>query len=336
MNHLYRIKNNYIECSLCPHYCKIAVEKTGICGVRKNTGRKIELMTYGVVSGYAIDPIEKKPLYHFYPGRNILSIGSYGCNMGCDYCQNYHISQQVPYEFPGYNSPQSIVDKALTAENNIGVAFTYNEPVIWFEFMKDTAVTAKDAGLNTVMVSNGYVNSEPLSEMIQFIDAFNIDLKAFKDDFYRKFAGAGIEPVKNCLKQISRSGRHLEITTLIIPGLNDDEEEMSSEATWIATELGKHVPLHLSRYFPMYKRNDLSTPDDTLTRLFETASKKLDNVYIGNAVTGKGQNTICTECGTTVTIRSGFLTELLNLDSEGKCTACGNQVYRYFTFSLKR
>ena len=221
----------------------------------------------------------------------------------------------------------------MSIERNIGIAFTYNEPVIWFEFVRDVARIAKDKGLFTVMVSNGYVNTSPLSEFIQFIDAFNIDLKAFNKTFYKKLTGADIEPVKNSLKQISKSGRHLEITTLIIPGQNDDIKEMEEQSEWIAGELGKDVPIHLSRYFPMYRRNDPATSEETLTSLFDAASKNLDYVYMGNTLSDTGQNTLCPKCGTKVTSRSGYKTHCLNLDTEGKCTGCGNLIYRYFTLS---
>ncbi len=330
MVQLFTHKEEKLECLLCPHYCKLAEGKTGICGVRKNTGEMIDLLTYGVISGYSLDPVEKKPLYHFFPGHNILSIGSFGCNMRCDFCQNFHISQKIPESLVPGVTIDKIVKDALSAEKNIGIAFTYNEPIIWFEFMRDVAETAKKEGLYTVMVSNGYVNSEPLNEIIKFIDAFNIDLKAFNNNFYRKLTGAELEPVKNSLKQIARSGKHLEITTLIIPGQNDDENEMALESEWIAGELGKDVPLHLSRYFPMYKRDDPSTSQETLKRLFNIASGNLDYVYMGNSPSDNGQSTSCPNCGTTVTIRSGYKSSLVNLDKEGKCTSCGNLVYRHF------
>jgi pyruvate formate lyase activating enzyme len=331
---LFKEKENKLECQLCPHFCKLAAGKTGICGVRKNTGKEIELLTYGIISGYSLDPVEKKPLYHFFPGHNILSAGSYGCNMRCDFCQNYHISQNVPELLNQKITPQTIVSNALNSEKNIGIAFTYNEPVIWFEFMRDVAISAKKVGLFTVMVSNGYVNSDPLNEIIQFIDAFNIDLKAFNNDFYHKLTGADIEPVRKGLKQIVKSGKHLEITTLIITGQNDSEKEMALQSDWIAGELGKAVPLHLSRYFPRYKRDDPATSEETLIKLFETASEKLDNVYMGNTLSKIGQNTACPECGNIVTIRSGYNTRLLNLDSDGKCTGCGTLIYRHFTTSF--
>lgn len=330
---LYKKINDKLECQLCPHYCKLAKGKTGICGVRKNTGEKIELTTYNVVSGYSVDPVEKKPLYHFYPGYNILSLGSFGCNLKCDFCQNFHISQNIPESNLPEVTVNRIIKDALSAENNIGIAFTYNEPIIWFEFMRDVAKIAQKEGLLTVMVSNGFVNCEPLNEIIKFIDAFNIDLKAFNNSFYRKLTGSELEPVKNSLKQIAGSGKHLEITTLIIPGQNDNEKEMEQQSQWIAEELGNEVPFHLSRYFPTYKRDNPPTSEELLKRLFDIASVNLDYVYIGNNNTNTGQNTICPGCGTEVTIRSGYKTRLVNLDENGNCTNCGNLVYKNFTLS---
>jgi pyruvate formate lyase activating enzyme len=331
MTSLYRKGEGKAECLLCPHYCKLADGKSGICGVRTNTGGEITLRTYGVLSGYSLDPVEKKPLYHFFPGYNILSAGSYGCNMRCDFCQNYHISQNVPGRLTEKVSPEKLVLAARSYERNVGLAFTYNEPIIWFEFMRDTAVMAKEAGLHTVMVSNGFVNPAPLEEITGFIDGFNIDLKAFNGKFYRNLTGADIEPVKDSLKQIYRSGKHLEITTLIIPGQNDDEKEMAEESEWIAGELGKGVPLHLSRYFPVFKRNDPATSQETIEKLAQIASKNLDHVYIGNTSSEAGQNTSCPKCGVIVTIRSGYKTKIQNLDDQGRCTGCGNVIYRYFS-----
>lgn len=288
-------------------------------------------MTYGVVSGHSLDPVEKKPLYHFFPGHNILSIGSYGCNMRCDFCQNWHISQKTDESFSPDTDPDKIVIEAVSSWKNTGLAFTYNEPVIWFEFMRDTAIRIKEKGLYTVMVSNGFVNRDPLNEILGFIDAFNIDLKAFNESFYKKLTGADLEPVKNSLKQIAKAGKHLEVTTLIIPGRNDSEQEMEIESKWISEELGEETPFHLSRYFPMYKRDDPPTPQTTLTRLFETASKHLKYVYLGNTSGDNGQDTVCSKCGKVVTKRSGYNTRLMNLDREGKCLTCGNPLYRYFT-----
>ncbi len=328
---LYKTGERKTQCLLCPHLCRIEVGKTGICGVRKNTGNEIVLQTYGIISGYSLDPVEKKPLYHFFPGHNILSAGSYGCNLRCDFCQNYHISQNISGRHTLEISPEKLARDATGSENNIGLAFTYNEPVIWFEFMRDAALAVKNEGLFTVMVSNGYVSHDPLEEIISFIDGFNIDLKAFNNKFYRNLTGAEIEPVKKALKQIAGSGKHLEITTLIIPGQNDDEREMALESEWIAGELGRNVPLHLSRYFPVYLRKDEATSPETIGMLARIASQNLDYVYIGNTSSESGQNTVCPGCGLTVTERTGYGIKHLNLDNEGKCTGCGNLVYKYFS-----
>jgi pyruvate formate lyase activating enzyme len=328
---LFRTSGDKLQCLLCPHNCVISDGKSGICGARRNNEGVIELITYGVISGYALDPIEKKPLYHFFPGTNILSLGSYGCNMHCDFCQNYSISQRAAAGFTVKTGPEKILKDASTALHNIGIAFTYNEPVIWFEYMRDIAEEAKKKGLRIVLVSNGYVNEEPLDEIISFTDAFNIDLKAFNNDFYRKLTGAELEPVKKCILKIAKSGRHLELTTLVIPGLNDREEEIARQAQWIAEETGKDTPLHLSRYFPMYKREDPATPDETLIRLEKIASNYLNYVYIGNLKTETGQNTKCPNCHKVVTSRTGYSIKLQNLDQKGNCSACGTPVYRYFT-----
>jgi pyruvate formate lyase activating enzyme len=331
---LFKVAGNKLECLLCPHYCKLASGKTGICGARKNTGNKIETLMYGVISGFSVDPVEKKPLYHFYPGKKILSVGSFGCNMSCDFCQNYGISQNVPEIRGRKMGPGELADKATATENNIGLAFTYNEPVIWFEFMRDSAEAVKDKGMLTVMVSNGYVNSEPLSEIIRFIDSYNIDLKAFNDTFYKKLTGSGIEPVKKALRQIAKAGKHLEVTTLIIDGQNDSEDEMAFQADWISGELGRDTPLHLSRYFPMYKRNDPPTSQEKLRRLFEISAARLDYVYMGNTSSDTGQNTYCPGCGMCVTIRTGYTTNIQNLTGEGKCSGCGTLIYKYLSTSF--
>jgi pyruvate formate lyase activating enzyme len=226
-----------------------------------------------------------------------------------------------------------IIKDALSTENNIGIAFTYNEPIIWFEYVRDVAKVARKEGLNTVMVSNGYVNSDVLDEIIKFTDAFNIDLKAFNNNFYKSLTGAELEPVKESLKQIATSGKHLEVTTLIIPGQNDDEKEMRLQTKWMAEELGEDIPLHLSKYFPTYKRNSPPTQEESLKKLFDIASENLNYVYMGNTTSNEGQNTSCPVCETLVTIRSGYKVKLENLDEDGKCTNCGNLIYKNFIFS---
>jgi pyruvate formate lyase activating enzyme len=330
MTTFFKAVEEKVQCLVCPHNCIVSTGSSGICGARTNIGGIIKLKTYGIISGYALDPLEKKPLYHFFPGYHVLSVGSYGCNMRCDFCQNFHISQFIPEKSGSPVMPGKLVDSALTSPKNIGIAFTYNEPVIWFEYVRDTAEAAKKAGLYTVMVSNGFVNPGPLSDIIGFIDAFNIDLKAFNSQFYKRLTGADPEPVKKALKQIVKADKHLEITTLIIPGQNDSEKEMSAEAEWIESELGPEIPLHLSRYFPMHKRHDEATPADTLERLADIASTRLKYVYTGNIQAGKYNDTNCPSCGMSVTTRTGYKTNLNNLEDSGSCRGCGKQIYRYF------
>jgi pyruvate formate lyase activating enzyme len=317
-------------CLLCPHSCHIEPGERGLCGVRENTGSDITLTTYGVISGCALDPVEKKPLYHYYPGKHIMSVGSYGCNLKCDFCQNYHISQHFEKEGNYHFSPEELVSRSLKASGNIGIAFTYNEPVIWYEYVVDCARLASSEGLKSVMVTNGYVNHEPLAHLIEVIDAFNVDLKAFGNEFYRKYTGAALKPVMDTIRDIASSGRHLEITTLILPGLNDSVDSMRQEAEWIAANAGSRVPLHLSRYFPMYKRNDPPTPEETILRLKETASEYLDFVYTGNmSGTESGSDTICPGCHSTVIKRHGYHTSLTGLSGKGRCLKCNEVIIKW-------
>lgn len=319
-----------LRCLLCPHSCLISSGERGICGVRENSGGEVRLTTYGVISGFALDPIEKKPLYHFYPGRKILSAGSFGCNLKCDFCQNYHISQNADTRTGHRLSPGDLIARALKAEDNIGIAYTYNEPVIWYEYVTDSARLARAEGLKNIMVTNGFVNRQPLLKLIELIDAFNIDLKSFNNRFYRKFTGATLVPVLNSIKEVAASGRHLEITTLIIPGLNDSADEMRREAEWISANAGTNVPLHISRYFPMYKRDEPPTPSETILKLKESASEFLDFVYTGNlSEMAAGSDTLCPKCKITVIRRSGYRTLVTGLSGDGRCLKCSELIVNY-------
>ncbi len=324
-------KGNEFRCLLCPHVCVIPEGKRGICGVRENNGTGIVLTTYGTISGYAVDPIEKKPLYHFYPGKDIVSIGSYGCNLKCDFCQNYQISQFVERDGSYALSPDELIKRALRTPENIGIAYTYNEPLIWYEYVTDCATLASSEGLMNVMVTNGYINRRPLAELTRIIDAFNVDIKSFSDDFYRKFTGGSLKPVLNTVTDIASAGRHLELTTLVLPGMNDSEASMKHEAEWIAANLGKNVPLHISRYFPMYRRSDPATPAATVIRLRDIAAEYLDYVYTGNLHQNEcGSNTLCPSCHVPVIKRSGYDTNIIGLDAKGQCLHCGNQIIKYY------
>jgi pyruvate formate lyase activating enzyme len=315
------------KCLLCPHECVINPGKTGICRVRENDGSGIKLTTYGVISGYASDPIEKKPLYHFFPGHRILSVGSYGCNMRCDFCQNDQISQHGRQSECMTISSEELALRAQLISGNIGLAYTYNEPSIWFEYVIDCASAVKEQGQFNVMITNGYVNKAPLKEYLNFIDAFNVDLKGFNEDFYRKYTGASLKYVLDNLVMIANGGRHLEITTLIIPGLNDSADLMSAEARWISKSLGPEVPLHISRYFPRYKRSDPATPLETIIKLSDVASEYLDYVYTGNLPADiGGSNTSCPSCGKVLIKRTGYETKNTGLTYEGRCSVCGTKI----------
>jgi pyruvate formate lyase activating enzyme len=324
----YHSQDSLVQCTLCPHNCLIRDDHAGICRVRRNQGGILVAESYGRLSAIHLDPVEKKPLYHYFPGNNILSVGSVGCNMRCGCCQNWEISQ-VPvtgYPFARIHTPADIVDMTDSADQQIGVAYTYNEPGIWFEFMLDTARLVQAKGLKNVMVSNGYISPEPLDELLQYIDAFNIDLKGFTDDFYRTRTGARLEPVLDSLKSIRRSGRHLEITFLVIPSLNDGEDEFRNMIGWISGELGRDTVLHLSRYHPMYKLNIEANSRHSLEHLYAIAREKLFYVYVGNLETDGLQDTYCPVCGDKVIARSQYHVNIVSLNIHGACLHCGTQI----------
>ncbi len=276
-----------VICELCPHHCRIAPDKSGICHVRKNIEGTLYSLNYGIVSSAALDPIEKKPLFNFMQGSYIFSIGSIGCNLGCSFCQNWQIAtgNEEAVKFSEKNvSPQIIVEAALKSieKGNIGIAYTYNEPTVWFEYMRDIATLAQKYNLKNVMVSNGYIEKEPLGELLKLIDAFNIDLKGYNNEFYRTLTKSTIDPVLETLKTIASNGNHLEIAYLVIPGENDNPTEFESVVKWIRDTLGDSVSLHINRYFPCHKLKIPATPIETLNILFDIANKYLKNVYLGN------------------------------------------------------
>ncbi|MCF8370440.1 MAG: AmmeMemoRadiSam system radical SAM enzyme [Bacteroidales bacterium] len=316
------------QCFLCPHNCIIKNGKSGICRVRTNNEGRLIADTFGQVSSMAFDPIEKKPLYHFFPGSEIFSVGSVGCNLHCSFCQNCEISQTSVADFPYLKqaSFESIVQQAQKRSGNIGIAFTYNEPTVWFEFMLDIAKQAKLTGLKTAMISNGFINLEPLQQLLPYIDAFNIDLKGFTEKFYENYTSSHLEPVKETLNLIAKSGKHLEITNLLIPILNDNLSDFSDMLDWIRDELGRDVPLHLSRYFPRHKLTIDATSPELMLEYYEYACGKLNFVYLGNLHGRQGSDTYCPGCKNTIITRSGYRTEISGLENNGQCCFCGKQV----------
>lgn len=289
-----KLDNAMVRCRLCPHRCVLRPGHAGICGVRRNDSGALIAESYGQITALALDPIEKKPLARFHPGSFILSAGSYSCNFRCRFCQNHTISLSSVMDndqasFHGrrpdsvYVSPDILVDKALelVPEGNIGIAYTYNEPLIGYEYVYDCSRLAHEKGLKNVVVTNGYISREPLQELLPFIDAFNIDLKSFRDAFYRKVCGGLSEPVKETIAAAAASC-HVEVTTLIIPGLNDSDEEMEALAAWLAS-VSPDIPLHLSRFFPRYKMLDRPpTPPEKIYSLVDIAREHLKYVYTGN------------------------------------------------------
>lgn len=270
-------------CSICPHECAVEEGHLGLCRARGCVNGEIQDLNYGQITSAALDPIEKKPLARFFPGSFILSVGSYGCNFRCGFCQNSSISMCGPSDSETqYCSPQQLctLAAAQVPRGNIGVAYTYNEPLVGYEFVRDTSRLIHDAGLKNVVVTNGYINEGPLQELLPLIDAMNIDLKAFSERFYRDIGG-GLDPVKRSI-ELSSARCHVEVTTLIVPGRNDSDEEMGALSSWLAS-VSPDIPLHITRFFPRYKMSDGAPTDvDHLLHLVDIARRHLTYVYAGN------------------------------------------------------
>ncbi|HPZ42977.1 MAG TPA: AmmeMemoRadiSam system radical SAM enzyme [Bacillota bacterium] len=322
--HYDRKEQNLTACRLCPKLCTIREGKYGFCRVRQNRGGTLYATNYGKVSSWALDPIEKKPLYHFYPGSDILSLGSVGCNLRCGFCQNWTIAHGDP---PTRElTPAEVVELARQQRergSNIGIAYTYNEPLMWYEYVRDTAPLAREAGLKNVLVTNGYINEAPLLELLPYIDAMNIDVKGFTDKYYRESCKGSLEPVLRTV-EIAHTRCHVELTTLLVTGLNDSEEEISRLVDWVAS-LDPEIPLHFSRYFPNYEVDLPPTPLGTLLRAWEIARSRLAYVYIGNAPQLDAGDTICPGCGETLIVRMGYTTRVTGLEGK-KCRACGREI----------
>ena len=281
---LYKKEKKNVRCLACAHKCPIEESRTGICGVRKNINGKLFLLVYGKVAAMNVDPIEKKPLYHFLPGSKAFSIGTVGCNFKCEWCQNFDISQISKKEkviFGRDITPKEVVEGAIKTGCK-SIAYTYNEPAIFVEFVKDCVVLARKKGLKNILVTNGYFSEESFDFIKNYIDAVNIDLKCFNDKTYQKYCGAKLQPVLDSIKWFYDAGIHIEVTTLVIPGLNDSDKELEEIAKFISS-IDKNIPWHISRFFPMYKMKDKEiTPIETLKRAEKIGKKYLKYVYLGN------------------------------------------------------
>jgi len=323
-------KNNVVRCTACNHFCIISPGETGICGVRQNRDGELYLLIYGLTSGVQIDPIEKKPLFHFLPKADVFSIGTIGCNFACDFCQNAWMSQCTKDDtiecpplapFP----PEKIVNYCIKKDIPI-IAYTFNEPAIFFEYTLDTAKLAHKKGIKNIYISNGYESKKAIDLIAPYLDGINIDLKAFTEEFYRKRCKAKLQPVLDNIKHYHEKGIWIEITTLIIPGENDSTQELQKIAKFIA-EISPSIPWHITKFSPAYKMEDTpETPEETLHRAHEIGKKTgLKYVYAGNIVSEDLHSTYCPKCSTIVIQRDWGYVKVANLKN-GNCLKCGTKI----------
>lgn len=309
---------NAVVCNLCPARCHLSEGQVGVCHARQNVGGELITDNYGETVSMAVDPIEKKPLYHFYPDSAILSTGPNCCNLDCRHCQNWTISQQKVRTL--YLSPEDLVN-AVVESKSIGAAFTYTEPTVWFEYIRDCAPLLRKKGLKVVLVSNAYINQEPLAKLLTMVDAVNFDLKGMRPDFYTHVCKGKLEPVLDAIRLTAESSVHIELTNLIIPELNDSDEDLNKLIDFVAS-LPRAIPLHFSAYHPSYKMKNESTPDDTMIRAYQMAVKKLPYVFLGNVRLEGYADSKCPRCHNPLIERSLFHTSVIGLDGS-KCSQCG-------------
>jgi len=315
-------ENGRVICGLCPRSCVIGPGHAGFCRVRENKDGVLYAGNYGECTATAVDPIEKKPLYHFYPDVTIYSIGTVGCNLHCSFCQNWEIAHGTPATFTV--TPEEAVAAAVSYKKQdpscIGIAYTYSEPLVWYEFVYDTSRLAREKGLKNVLVTNGYINEGPLLEILPYIDAMNIDVKGFRDEYYRRTCAGKLAPVRRTV-ETAYPRCHVELTTLLVTGLNDSEVEVRNLVDWIAG-LNKEIPLHFSRYFPRYELDLPPTPLETMMRAAGIAGEKLSYVYIGNAPELNMEDTLCPQCGLKLIERCAYTVKITGL-RDNQCSRCG-------------
>jgi pyruvate formate lyase activating enzyme len=320
-------QGSYVRCGLCPHLCVLAEGERGICRVRENRGGKLYTFVYGNPCALQLDPIEKKPFFHFLPGTLAFSLATAGCSLRCKYCQNHDISQHAPEELQSYEAPPEAIVGASVQEGAQSVAYTYSEPTVFYEYMLDIARLARRAGLRNVVVSAGYANPEPLRELCRAVDAIKIDLKGNNEDFYREVCGGTLAPVLAAIRTVHEMGVHLEIVNLVVPGMNDDPVELRALVEWVIDNLGPDVPVHFSRFHPEYQLSNLPpTPVETLEAARQAAlDVGLHYVYLGNVPGHEGNHTYCPTCGQLIVRRSGMATLALEI-VDGRCRYCGTPI----------
>lgn len=315
-----KLEGGSVQCLLCPAECRLKEGKAGICKSRSNSGGQLVTDNYGELVSLALDPIEKKPLYHFYPGTAILSTGPNSCNLGCLHCQNWTISQKRVVTT--FADPKSLIASCLQTDS-IGVAFTYTEPMMWYEYIMDVAPLLKDEGLKVVLVTNGYINPEPLEDFLGVTDAMNIDLKSMNPRHYKRVCKGQLQPVLDSIRRVAESDVHLEITNLVIPDANDSKDELDQLIDFVAS-LSRAVPLHFSAYHPSHKMDTEPTRPEALVRAAERANEKLDYVFLGNVRLPDGSNSVCPKCGQVLVERNGYRTSVTGVQN-GRCVACGRE-----------
>jgi pyruvate formate lyase activating enzyme len=324
--HWHRLEDGRVQCDVCPRACKLQEGAAGVCFVRARMGDEIVLRTYGRSSGFAVDPIEKKPLNHFLPGTTAFSFGTAGCNLACSFCQNWEMSKSRDQARLAEEASPEEIARAAKAAGCRSVAFTYNEPIVSMEYAIDTAEACHAAGIKTVAVTNGYICSAPREEFFGAMDAANVDLKGFTERFYREVAGGRLGPVLETLEYVTKETKvHLEVTTLLIPGENDSENEIEELTKWVAGRLGAGVPLHFSAFHPAFKMTDKpATPRGTVAAARKIAMKNgLRYVYTGNVHDPEGASTFCHKCGAKLIGREGYTITEWGMGKGGKCRKCG-------------
>ena len=324
----HRLDDGRIQCDVCPRFCKLRAGQRGLCFVRGATENGIVLTTYGRSSGFCIDPIEKKPLNHFLPGTSVLSFGTAGCNLSCKFCQNWDMSKSRDMDKLSDQASPTTIAAAAQAAGCKSVAFTYNDPTIFLEYAVDVAAACHAAGVKTVAVTSGYICAEPRIEFYRHMDAANVDLKAFTEDFYKRVCAGQLEAVLDTLKFIHHeTDTWMEVTTLLIPGYNDSEAEITRMSEWFAGNLGPDVPLHFTAFHPDYRMTDVvATPHATLLAARTIARKAgLNHVYVGNVHDEDAVSTYCTGCGGTLIGRDWYRLGTWTLTADGHCTACGTK-----------
>jgi pyruvate formate lyase activating enzyme len=322
-----KLDNKIVQCVLCPRRCTIPEGKRGYCGVRENREGTLYTLVYAKPVAIHIDPIEKKPLFHFLPSTTAFSVATAGCNLKCKFCQNWEISQAKPEDVQYfYIEPKDLIKKVKDSGSPI-IAYTYTEPTIFYEYMLEVAKLARKEGIRNIMHSSGYINEQPLRQLAKYLDAANIDLKGFSEDYYYKLSDASLEPVLKSLKILKQEGVHIEITNLILPGYNDDQDTIRKMCLWIKENLGTDVPLHFSRFLPMYKLMSLNpTPVETLEKARGIALEcGLKFVYIGNVGGNIAENTYCPRCKKLLIERKGYFVMQNNVQ-DGKCKFCGQEI----------